>query len=377
MTKPLFQLGDFQFDLPNGVPQKLEWDANYRWEEQGRLLRDPAQQFVGPGSQQITLDGVLYPGFSGKQNTLEDLRKIAVKGEPLMFTDGLGKVYGQWAIKQLKESKGTFAEGGNAREIGFNILLVYYAPDKPAPAASPLAVVPSPAGLEGALAAAVPGGLAGALGAVLPGGLAGALGAVIPGGLTGALGAVLPGGLTGALGSVLPGGIGGVLGNVLPGGLAGAVTSGLNTFIGGGSPFQALEAATGSALGAVTQQAKGAGFNLGQIANIAKAVGNKDYVGAALGSFGLAGISVPQNNAWAQLGVNGAKMAQAFAQGKGPAATSIGIEALRQASPSVLQQLAGSAAPGLRNMVDAAATLGPMLNVDPKITNAVKQAVQS
>ena len=74
MARPLFQLGDFQFDLPNGVPQSLDRTAEFRWEQQDRLLRDPALQFMGPGAQEITLDGVLLPGLSGTQGTMETLR---------------------------------------------------------------------------------------------------------------------------------------------------------------------------------------------------------------------------------------------------------------------------------------------------------------
>jgi phage protein U len=304
MTRPLFQLGSFQFDLPNGVPQTLDWSADYRWEEQGRLLRDPAQQFMGPGSQQITLDGVLYPGFSGRQSTMEQLRTLAREGKPLMLTDGLGKVFGKWAIKQVREGKGTFAPGGGAREISFSVQLVYYAEDNPGQAASPLSVLPS-------------------------------------------------------------------------GGLAGSLSGGLATFAGAGSAQRVLEAVTGPALASVAQQAQGAGFSLGQLANIARSAGSGDYVGGALGAFGLAGINIPQGNAWAQLGINGAQMAQQFLQGRGPAATSIGLEALRLAAPAVVQQLGGDAATGLRNMVGAAGTLTPLLNVDPKITAAVRAAVNA
>lgn len=304
MTRPLFQLGSFQFDLPNGVPQSVDWDAGYRWEEQGRLLRDPAQQFVGPGSQTITLDGVLFPGFSGKQGTLSDLRNLARTGKPLMLTDGLGKVYGKWGIKNVREGKSTFAPGGGARQIDFSIQLVYYAEDNPGRSASPLSVQPG-------------------------------------------------------------------------GGLAGILSGGLSAFSGAGSAQQALGAIAGPAAAALMQRATGAGFSMGQLANVARSVGNGDYVSGALGAFGLAGISVNQSNTWAQLGINGAQMAQAFLQRRGPAATSIGLEALRLASPAALQQLAGSAAPGLQQMVAAAGTLAPLLNVDPKITEAVRAAVGS
>ena len=140
MTEPLFQLGSFQFDLPNGVPQTLDRTASYRWEEQARLLRDPAQQFLGPGSQEITLDGVLFPGFSGRQTTMETLREEAAKGEPQMLTDGLGRVYGKWAVTQIREGLDTFAPGGGARKITFSVQLVKYAEDNPGQAASPFSM---------------------------------------------------------------------------------------------------------------------------------------------------------------------------------------------------------------------------------------------
>ena len=140
MTSPLFQLGTFQFDLPNGVPQSLDRTAAYRWEEQGRLLRDPAQQFLGPGTQEITLEGNLFPGFTGKQTTMETLREEAAKGEPQMFTDGLGRVYGKWGVKQIREGLDTFAPGGGARRINFTVSLVKYAEDNPGQAASPFSM---------------------------------------------------------------------------------------------------------------------------------------------------------------------------------------------------------------------------------------------
>jgi uncharacterized protein len=140
MTRPLFQLGSFQFDLPNGVPQTLDRTAEFRWESQDRLLRDPAVQFLGPGSQEITLDGQLFPGFSGRQTTMETLRELATQGQPQMLTDGLGRVYGKWAIRQIREGLSTFAPGGGARQIGFSIALVRYVEDNPGQAASPLSM---------------------------------------------------------------------------------------------------------------------------------------------------------------------------------------------------------------------------------------------
>jgi phage protein U len=142
MARPIFQLGSFQFDLPNGVPQSLDRTADYRWETQDRLLRDPAVQFLGPGSQEITLDGVLFPGFSGRQTTVEALRTLAAEGKPQILTDGLGRNYGKWVIRQVREGLSTFAPGGGARQITFNVSLLRYVDDNPGQAASPLSFSP-------------------------------------------------------------------------------------------------------------------------------------------------------------------------------------------------------------------------------------------
>lgn len=310
MATPLFQLGSFQFDLPSGVPQTLERSADYRWEGQDRILREPAYQFIGPGNQEITLDGVLYPGFTGRTSTMETLRTLAAKGEPQMLTDGLGKVYGKWAIGSIREGLAVFAPGGGARQITFSIRLSRYGEDNPGAAAAPLSMAlgqnplnPFAAGLD------------------------------------------------------------------LASGLK-SVGSAFDATVWARSlPFQvpALAAAT-----------KAAGFNLGQLANIARSVGNKDYVGAALGAFGVAGLNINQSNAWTQLGLNAAGIVQQMALGRGAPAMSVMLEALRPVTYQTLQQLGGSigGANGLRNLVRDAATISSILDVDPHVTATVRQVVQ-
>ena len=77
-----------------------------------------------------------------------------------------------------------------------------------------------------------------------------------------------------------------------------------------------------------------------------------------------------------ELGIQGAQMVQSMAAGNGPAAMSVALDTLRTAAPSVISSLAGDAAPGLQNVVRDAATIGTILNVDPKITEAVRAVVQ-
>ena len=314
MTRPLYQLGSFQFDLPNGVPQTLDWQAEYRWEEQGRLMRDPAQQFIGPGSQAITLDGVLFPGFSGRQNTMEQLRTIAREGQPLMLSDGLGKVYGKWAIKSLREGKGVFAPGGGARQIDFNIQLVFYGEDNPGEAASPLSVD-------------------------LANSYASSTGINMPG----------------------------------------------ISYTDPASAFGALNWSQASQWQGLTQQATTAGFSLGQLATLATTatgaaatLARGDYVNAALGTFGLFGFNSAQATGWAQVGISATGLAQAYVTGQGPTGMSLALGAATLAGGQTMKDL-GLIKPGeeaaINSLLKSTATLGTILEVDPKVTNSLRNSI--
>ena len=313
-SRPLFQLGSFQFDLPNGAPQTLDWNADYRWEEQGRILRDPAQQFVGPGSQTITLDGVLYPGFSGRQSTMEELRGIARDGQPLMLTDGLGRVYGQWAIKQLREGKGVFAPGGGARQIGFNISLVFYGEDNPGQAASPLSVQPS-----GPLA-----------------------------GLTSA--ATQAANFTGV------------------GSAFGALDwSQALSF----RELTQQAATSGFSLGQLAGIASTG-------ARIASQVSSGDYVETALATFGMLGIPAAQQPAWAQIGINAPALAQSYLSGNGPTGMSLALDAAAAVGAPALQQLGivqSADLPAVGSLLTSAATVSELLRVDPFVTDTLEQLI--
>jgi phage protein U len=303
MAASLFQLGEFQFTLANGAPQTLERTADYRWEVQERLLREPSAQFLGPGEQAITLDGTLYPGFTGRQSTMQQLRDMAVKGEPFMLTDGLGRVHGRWALRRVREGQSTFMDNGAARAITFSLELTRYGEDNPGAAAAP--------GSVAAISAA---------GAALP--------------AVANLGQFTGAGSAGALAQQLP--------------------------------------------AAVSQAAQGAGFSIGQLATIAGSIGSGNYVGAALDAFGLTDLSASQQGVWGQLGIEGLQMVQQMGLGRGAPAMSVALEALRPATGAMLNTLGGSTENGqaLGQLVGNAGTVAAILNVDPFITDAVRQLVQ-
>lgn len=129
MAGILYQLGSFQFNLQEGSPNTVDRQLAWRWPQQDRLARKPARQFLGPDLDALTLDGILYPGHTGKQKTIDDLKAIADEGKPLPFTDGLGRVYPRMVILTIRESREVLMDNGAARRIKFTITIAEYGED--------------------------------------------------------------------------------------------------------------------------------------------------------------------------------------------------------------------------------------------------------
>lgn len=310
---PLLQLGDFQFTVPNGVHESLDRSMAWSWPEQGRLLRKPATQFTGPGLDSISLSGVIYPGHSGKQNTIDDLRKMGDAGKPYMLTDGLGRVYGQFTMVGIQEGRSLFAQGGAARRIDFTIELLEYGPDDPGNRASPLAA----SGLTG-FAAAATGAVKG-----------------IPGLATAASGL----GLTGNLSQL---------------------------FTGGGDIGAAALAGFGNGeLGAVASQVAPEGRGL--IGRVLDATGLSSLDPTQAGGWLAAGLNAAAMVQQVSSGRGREVLGTALEGLQG-----LGTELLG----NVTQDIAGpEAGPVLKQLANAAGTIAPLLNVDPFITDQVRAAL--
>lgn len=299
---PLYQLGSFQFNLPNGSPQNVDRNDAYRWEQQDRLLREPANQWLGPGTKEITLDGVLYPGFSGRQTTMQTLRDMAEQGEPYMLNDGRGRVLGRWCIVSIREGRSVFVAGGDARQIDFSIRLVRYGEDNPGAKGSPLSVTA----------------------------------------------------------------------------LAKAAAAAPASFTGDGSAFNSIDWAQSFQWQGLTQKAtQQAGFSLAQLGAIGStgAVPGSQ-VSTVLRTFGLNGFTPQAAIGWENLNLDPISLAQAFTTGRGPAAMAAVLEPLRLAGVNALVSdgvVLPQDANAIRSLLGRAATLGTILDVDPKATAAMRE----
>lgn len=314
MPGTLYQLGNHAFSLPEGAPATLDRTTPYSWVPQPRLGRLTAQQFLGLESNTITLQGVLIPGFSGKQGTVEELRALAVTGEPQMLTSGAGFVYGLYCIRTLSEGKEIFMDDGNARKILFSVDLVEYGEDKGADAAGPL-------------------------GGMNLGGLAG---------------------YAAELTGIAPF-VGGA--------------SAFDAGAWGNSPLSAgaFDAALGTGLGVGQLGAIGQSLTA---AGLTPAAAMAPVLGAFGIGEAAPALSAPQQGAWTALGIDPVALLQQVAGGQGGPVLAVGLQALQAATTGQLADLGGGSAAELLGLLQNQATLGGVLNVDPQTTEQIRALLE-
>jgi phage protein U len=125
----MMKLGEYTFSIDSAAYQSLSRSTEYRWQSQSRVGRLPSMQFMGPGSETISLNGTLYPPFRGGLGQLDAMRAMAGKGEPLMLTDGTGRIWQHWIIEQVEETQQVLFNDGTPRKVEFRLQLSRYGED--------------------------------------------------------------------------------------------------------------------------------------------------------------------------------------------------------------------------------------------------------
>ena len=123
MNPMMMSLGFFIFSLPTLAYQELQRQTKWRFAETGVVGVRPRQQFIGLGSDDITLRGELRLEVAGKAISLDYLRSMGDTGKAWPLLDGVGRVYGLFIIDSLNETKSVFLENGQAKKIDFDISL--------------------------------------------------------------------------------------------------------------------------------------------------------------------------------------------------------------------------------------------------------------
>jgi len=116
------RLGEFTFSIDTAAFQAIQRSTEYRWQQQNRIGRLPAQQFTGPGSDSIKINGVIYPHYAGGLGQVGAMREQAALGEPLPLIyafETVGQFCGLWVNPSFEEGRTVLFDDGLPRKIEF------------------------------------------------------------------------------------------------------------------------------------------------------------------------------------------------------------------------------------------------------------------
>jgi phage protein U len=107
-SKEVFMMmvfGMFVFTLRTVPYQQLRHSQEWRHVKNDRVNQSAAWQYIGPGDDTITLDGVLYPEITGGRWSLSALETIGFAGRPWPLIEGDGQIYGMYVMTRLERGK--------------------------------------------------------------------------------------------------------------------------------------------------------------------------------------------------------------------------------------------------------------------------------
>ena len=116
-------LGLFVFSLDTLSYQELQRRSSWKHASQPLVGARNASQYLGPGDDIITLNGIVVPEFAGTPASLSVLRLMADQGAAWVLVEGTGTIYGAFVITELQETRTLFFETGEARRIEFTLTL--------------------------------------------------------------------------------------------------------------------------------------------------------------------------------------------------------------------------------------------------------------
>lgn len=115
--------GMFVFSLSTAAYQDFRRQTQWRNSSLSRIGKRPAIQFLGPGTDKITLAGKLYPEFTGGQTNLDQLRAMGEQGAAWPLIEGTGRMYGLYTMDSMDESSARHFRDGAASHITFSLSL--------------------------------------------------------------------------------------------------------------------------------------------------------------------------------------------------------------------------------------------------------------
>lgn len=117
----LMSIGMFSFEIDTALFDQLRRRRSWRHPSNDRVNNRPAFQFAGPGDDDISLSGRIYPGQIGDAAAIDQLATMAATGQAFPLVDGEGDVYGAYVIVGLDETKRQIGASGKPAVIEFSL----------------------------------------------------------------------------------------------------------------------------------------------------------------------------------------------------------------------------------------------------------------
>lgn len=128
----LMTLGLFVFDLPTLLYDQLQQRMTWRHATGDRVGARPAVQFVGEGSETVTISGVSAPVVFGDVGAIDRLKEMGRSGRSWPLVDGAGNVYGDFVIESLDLAHRAILDNGVPKVLDFTLALLRVDDDAPA-----------------------------------------------------------------------------------------------------------------------------------------------------------------------------------------------------------------------------------------------------
>ncbi|MEX3614178.1 MAG: phage tail protein [Burkholderia gladioli] len=119
----LVSLGGFVFSLEIAPFHELQRQRTWKHVKNSRVGARDGSQYVGQGTDSITITGMILTGEIGSPLSLDTLAKMADVGEAYVLVDGTGTVYGAFTIEEMHETQAFHNFLGVAQKIEFTLTL--------------------------------------------------------------------------------------------------------------------------------------------------------------------------------------------------------------------------------------------------------------
>jgi phage protein U len=119
----MMALGPFAFGLHTAAYDQLQRQMQFKHAAAVRVGARDAFQRLGPGSETLTLSGIVAPEVTGTLASLTELEDMGREGLSYVLVDGAGYIYGVYYIDSLQTTQSYHHADGTPRKVEFSLTL--------------------------------------------------------------------------------------------------------------------------------------------------------------------------------------------------------------------------------------------------------------